>query len=156
VADLAATAALLHDTGKLVLATRLPVQFEKALLKSIREKKALHICEAEVFGTTHAAIGAYLLNLWGLPQPAVEAIAGHHKPQIGEKAGDPSGQPIADGLDLRALVHIADGLAHESALPPSPHGTPDLGGEGIDMDYVTAMGLADRMDEWRAMSREII
>jgi len=148
VADLAATAALLHDTGKLVLATRLPVQFEKALLKSIRERKPLHVCETEVFGTTHAAIGAYLLNLWGLPRPAVDAIAHHHKPQIGETP--------PDGLDLRALVHIADGLAHESSGASAGAGGAGIGQAGIDMDYVTALGLADRMDEWRVMSREII
>jgi hypothetical protein len=33
-----------------------------------------------VLGASHAEVGAYLLGLWGLPYPIVEAVARHHTP----------------------------------------------------------------------------
>ncbi len=85
-AEEAFLAAMLHDIGKLILATALTVEEEAAL-----------------DGVTHAEVGAYLLGLWGLPYAVVEAVAHHHHP---ERA-----QPVA--LDVVAAVHLADALAHE-------------------------------------------
>jgi HD-like signal output (HDOD) protein len=33
--------------------------------------------EQRILGTSHAEIGAYLLGLWGLPLPIIDAIAHH-------------------------------------------------------------------------------
>src|SRR6185436_11569887 len=71
----AITAALLHDIGKLVLAARLPDQFELALRRSMEQELPLYDCEREVLGFSHCEVAAYLLNLWGLPAPVVDAIA---------------------------------------------------------------------------------
>lgn len=40
----------------------------------------MHAAEIEVIGASHAEIGAYLLGIWGLPYPVVEAVAHHHQP----------------------------------------------------------------------------
>ena len=137
-------AAMLHDAGKLVLATRLPDQFERALDESSRQGRPLDQSEREVFGTTHAEIGGYILNLWGLPSEGVDAISVHHQP---DRVGDPKGQ-----LSLRALIHVADVLAHEQTvpleeLPPIPF--------GIDMNYLSRMEMVDRIPEWRMKARQI-
>ena len=42
----------------------------------------LWVAEKEIFGSNHAEVGAYLLNLWGLPESVVEAVAFHHQPRV--------------------------------------------------------------------------
>jgi HD-like signal output (HDOD) protein len=71
-------AGLLHDVGKLILAHCLPKQY--LLVLRLIAEQTLSSSEAEqlVFGTSHAAVGAYLALLWGLPYPVVEAIGLHH------------------------------------------------------------------------------
>ena len=101
----AVVAALLHDTGKLVLASRLPGPFQTALETSAREGRPLPEVEKELTGTGHAEIGAYLLALWGLPLPIVDAVCRHHHPAVAAERGP--------GLDVLALTHLADALAFE-------------------------------------------
>ncbi len=59
--------------------------------------------EQEVFGASHANVGAYLLALWGLPNPIIEAVALHHHPA----------QCAAPGFSPAIAVHTADVFAHE-------------------------------------------
>jgi HD-like signal output (HDOD) protein len=56
---------LLHDAGKLVLATRLPsvLAADRALAKA--EGVPTYVIEQRRHGYTHAEIGAYLFALWG-------------------------------------------------------------------------------------------
>src|SRR5262249_19161152 len=77
----AVVAALLHDMGKLVLAVRSPKHFERAVQGAIDEKLSLHAVEQGLIGVSHAEVGAYLLGIWGLPTPVVEAVAHHHNPE---------------------------------------------------------------------------
>jgi len=75
VTDDAFLAGLLHDAGKLVLAANVPEHYIQAL--TLASQRGLHPCDVErgVMGASHAEIGAYLLGLWGLPDPIVEALA---------------------------------------------------------------------------------
>lgn len=56
---------MLHDAGKLVLATRLPsvLAADRALAKA--EGVPTYVIEQRRHGYTHAEIGAYLFALWG-------------------------------------------------------------------------------------------
>lgn len=58
-ADAAFMAGLVCDVGELILAAT---------------------PEPEADAVTHAEVGAFLLGLWGLPFPIVEAVANHHQP----------------------------------------------------------------------------
>ncbi len=80
VADDAFTAGLLHDIGKLLLAAELPERLDQADVMSREEDITPHEAEKQLFGITHAEIGAYLLSLWGLPYQVIEAVANHHEP----------------------------------------------------------------------------
>ncbi|MBI3475237.1 MAG: HDOD domain-containing protein [Acidobacteria bacterium] len=96
--DATIIAALLHDVGKLILASRLPEQF--CAVQQFADEKHCDFFEAEeqVLGTSHAEIGAYLLGLWGIPHLAVEAIAHHHHPT----------RIPYSGWDSAVAVYVAD------------------------------------------------
>jgi HD-like signal output (HDOD) protein len=130
------TAGLLHDLGKLVLAFNLPREYGEVLARSALDGVPLQGAEREVLGSTHADVGAYLLGLWGLPDPIIEAVALHHHPSdCAEKVFGPL-----------AAVHVADAL--ESQNPSrrehaAPAAQPDLA-------YLNAVGKAARFEDWRA------
>jgi HD-like signal output (HDOD) protein len=124
---------MLHDVGKLVLATRDPAAFARTVELSVAEDEPLVAVEERERGVTHAEAGAYLLSMWGLPEPIVAAVAHHHRPSR-------SGIRVLGPL---GAVHIADVLARElgSSTPPP-----------LDSDFLVACGVAERLHEWRAIA----
>jgi HD-like signal output (HDOD) protein len=100
--DTAFMAGLLHDIGVLLIATHLPEGFARILKHMHQNQTSMAVAEMQVIGTTHAAIGAYLLGLWGLPDAIIDAVAFHHSP--GCKPGE--------GLSLAIITHAANALAH--------------------------------------------
>jgi hypothetical protein len=136
---------MLHDVGQLILAVRLQEQFELALETSVREARPLHVVEQELIGASHAEIGAYLLSLWGMPKTVVDAVCWHHHPLQG-------GDAIL-GLDVLAITHIADALASEHADRGA--GFAEQGCDLLNLEYVTALGVADEIPRWRALAGEI-
>ena len=80
-ADDAMLAGLLHDIGYWVLAQESATEFQSAVQLAAQTHIPLHEAEAQIFGVSHAEIGAYLLGIWGLPYPVIEAVAHHHIPQ---------------------------------------------------------------------------
>jgi len=73
-------AGMLHDVGKLLLLEQ--PQYISNIKWQQSQKEALSFAEAEylAYSTSHAEVGGYLLGLWGLPDPVVEAVACHHRP----------------------------------------------------------------------------
>lgn len=96
--DEAFVAGLLHDLGIIMLATNMPVQYQEAVALAREESIELWQAEQRVFGASHADIGAYLLGLWGLPVPIVEAVAFHHHP----------GRATHRNFTALTAVHIAN------------------------------------------------
>lgn len=133
-ADECFTAGLVHDIGIVLLATNFPSDYRVALEAARARGATLEQAEADRFGATHAAAGAYLLDLWGLPQPIVEAVAFHH---------DPSQAPAA-GFSPLTAVHVADALAS------SANTAAGLSRKAVDLDYLRAAGMADRLPGWRS------
>ena len=78
---------ILHDVGKLVISHCLPEAWReiRELMNSRQLTQAA--AEQEVLGVDHAAIGAYLASLWGLPHSVVEAIYLHHHQDISDYQG---------------------------------------------------------------------
>jgi HD-like signal output (HDOD) protein len=131
--DEAVTAGLLHDVGKLILAVNLPAQFAEATRLATTEPMDAVEAEVRVIGADHAAVGGYLLGLWGLPVPVVEAITLHHRPTLSPPA---TFGPLA-------ILHAANALAHETdpAAGDSPH--------RVDAPSLESIGLEDRLPVWR-------
>jgi HD-like signal output (HDOD) protein len=125
-------AGLLHDVGRIILAAGLPEQY--ARLWSAAGQQGLPLWQAEQaeFGATHADVGAYLLGLWGLPDPVIEAVALQHSPST----------CLAREFSPLTAVHVANGFAHEkSGIPVELI--------SIDANYLAQLGLADCLPEWR-------
>jgi HD-like signal output (HDOD) protein/CheY-like chemotaxis protein len=132
-ADEAFAAGMLHDVGKLVLAVNLPREFAQAASLA-RTGLELVRAEHQVLGANHADVGGYLIGLWGLPVPVVEAVALHHCP---------GGAPQS-GINPLALIHVADVLCRERAGAedgiPAPH---------LDAHYLELIGMSSRLPAWR-------
>lgn len=128
-------AGLLHDTGKLVLASNFPQQYDGVLEAGRSGILALLAAEENTFGANHAEVGGYLLGLWGLPVPVVEAIALHHHPA---HSLHPSFSPLT-------AVHVADALVHVPC--PGTRHNPEC---ELDLNYLGRMGLEPRLEIWRA------
>ncbi len=78
----------------------------------------------------HAAVGAYLLALWGLPMDIVEAVANHVQPsRNAEKT-----------FGVQGTVHVAVMLANNGVL---------------DLDYLEQTGVRDKLPLWQAMLARI-
>jgi HD-like signal output (HDOD) protein len=138
IVDDASVAALLHDIGELILITNLADQYDRAVALH-EDGLPLSEAETEIFGATHAAVGAYLLGLWGLPDAVVEAVACHDTP-----GSCPSRQfgPVT-------VVHAADVLVGDL-------GQGDASGAAgrLDRDHLERLGLGDRLPVWREALRE--
>jgi HD-like signal output (HDOD) protein/ActR/RegA family two-component response regulator len=80
-ADSAFMAGLMYDLGQLLLATVAPERFVQARERAAASQIPLHVAERQLWGVTHAEVGAFLLGLWGLPYPIIEAVANHHAPE---------------------------------------------------------------------------
>jgi HD-like signal output (HDOD) protein len=132
------SAGLLHDIGKLVIALSdadLPRRISTAALA---DGKPAWQVEKEMLGCTHAEVGAYLLGIWGLPFPIVEAVAWHHRPS----------DSLASEMSPLAAVHVANILAAES------NGQSDLCNESIDTVFLERIGRHHRLDAWTAVCEE--
>ena len=99
---IAATAAMLHDIGSLVLSSRLPAECAAVIARARSSALPVHEVERETFGASHAEIGAYLLGLWGLPHDVIDAVANHHNPPHD-----------GDRLDVNVAVRIAIALSND-------------------------------------------
>jgi HD-like signal output (HDOD) protein len=134
-------AGLLHDVGQLILAFGLHEEYAAVIAQAKQHNLQVWQVEQEIFGATHADVGAYLLALWGLPNPIIEAIAMHHQPA----------QCAAAEFSPAVAVHAADVFVHElsGANTEVPH--PQL-----DLSYLTSLGFAGRIETWRAGCQEVM
>jgi HD-like signal output (HDOD) protein len=134
------TAAIVHDVGQIVLAAGQREQFAEVRRRARAERRAYHEVEQEAFGASHAGVGAYLLGMWGLPFPIVEAAAYHHTPRL-----VPAGE-----RRLLAAVHLADALVSaadpDAAAPGAEH--------RLDIGFLDACGIAPNLVQWMQWARE--
>jgi HD-like signal output (HDOD) protein len=133
VIDDAFTAGLLHDVGVLVLAANKPEEYRRVLALQ-QEKNLLDWqAEQEVFGATHAEVGAHLLSLWGLGEAIVEAVAFHHRPTA---CGVTEFSPLT-------AVHVANALQEQSQLAEEKKSSCQP-----DAEFLSKAGLREHLPKW--------
>ena len=130
---------VLHDIGQL-LSFQIPgysqnVQFNKNGQPVIKS-------EYKFLGTSHAEMGGYLLGIWGLPSPIVEAVTFHHHPSTLVAAVQPG---------LLTALHVANGLLlmcqDQKEETPSAY---------LDMPYLQKLGLVSYLDDWISITHNLL
>ena len=124
-------AGLIQDIGILALASNWPSRWRQV------DRSHMELSEQSIFGTTHAAFGAYIASLWGLPDSLIEAIryhtAGEEAPTHGEFGS------LVALLVARAAVNNDFDLARVAAETP----------------YLESMGLQSSLPDWLSAVEEM-
>lgn len=130
--DLAYTAGLLHDIGKVILDYYLGEQFKIIQDRVDSGEVPFERVEEEVLGFHHGQVGAKIAEKWQLPEDLVEAIAYHHEPREG-----------LINPKVVAITHVADGLVMMMGMY--------LGADGMSYEFsewaMELLGLDDQMLE---------
>jgi putative nucleotidyltransferase with HDIG domain len=140
--DYAFLAGLLHDIGKLVLASNLPLEYKRSVALQSSQQLCEIEAECKVFGCSHAEIGAYLANLWGFANPVVEAMAFHHTP----------GKSLSDCFTPLTAVYIAQVLLQHTKDAAQT----DEQGILVDCPYLQRIGKEKQMPIWLAECRKFL
>ena len=141
VVDDAFMAGLLHDLGKLVFAANFPQDYLKTMEYANLAKIPLNEAEFHRLGASHAEVGAYLLGLWGLPDPIVEGVAFHH---------NPSNCPVSE-FGVHVSVYAANILENYYFKTSKMKNVVQV----LDEEYLKSMGLNERIPAWRDVSQQI-
>jgi HD-like signal output (HDOD) protein len=131
-------AGMFHDLGKLILVTNFQEPYRRIWTEAQETGQNLWNLENEMFGTSHAEIGAYLMGLWGLEYPVIEAIAFHHCPA----------KSLSNSTGLLTAVHFGDVY---DRLKYGCNGENGL--SQLDRGYLNNLGVADRINDWQTICR---
>ncbi len=135
-------AGLLHNIGRLVLASRAPEGFAEAIELSQSSSLTLAEAETQVFGVTNAEVGAYLLGIWGQPSSVVRAIAAQDYPAAVD----------ADAPGLATVLHLGKRLAVNPAAQLSQQDDP---GDSISETHLHRVGALEQLAEWRTLAQRL-
>ena len=133
-------AGLLHDLGKLILATNFEKSYRQVLAEAQGTGKNPLDLEYEAFGTSHAEIGAYLMGLWRLENSIIEAIAFHHLPA----------RSMSQNIGLLAAVHVGDALDYEARISSGENTQLQC-----DTEYLNKLEITRRIPQWRQACSEL-
>ncbi|MBP8818824.1 MAG: HDOD domain-containing protein [Syntrophomonadaceae bacterium] len=97
--DLAYTAALLHDIGKVILNNIMKETYREVVTLVSEDNISFIEAENKILGFNHAEVGARVAEKWNLPPETVEAIQLHHSPEVAQV-----------NPRLTAIVHLADAI----------------------------------------------
>jgi len=134
-AEDAYTAALLHQVGRLILMTKLPDPYQDALEIHLEKGVPLRDAQRHAIGVDQDETTAYLLNVWGLPQRVIEAVAFYDAPALVPH----------DSVDVVDILHSAVALVSE------------FEGEStlqLDETHLEILGASALIEAWREVARE--
>jgi putative nucleotidyltransferase with HDIG domain len=134
-------AGLIHDVGKLVLGLRLGDSYWDMLEDADERQLDIVDLEEKTFGCHHGVVGGWLLSMWKLPAPLVEAVAGHHAPADTRKGiGHILG--LADAIVVCMTAHLDDETLLASLLRHAP---PSVESQELAAVYREAMRERDQL-----------
>lgn len=91
---------LLHDIGELIMLQAIGDPYRRYLASALANPQFIAE-EVRLFGTTHAEVGAWLIDYWGLDSVLADGVAFHHTPAA----------QIVDATALPQIVWLAQALA---------------------------------------------
>jgi HD-like signal output (HDOD) protein len=129
------TAGLVHEIGTIILAMSVPERLSDVVQKAAQSGRPIDEIEREELGAGHAEIGGYLLGVWGLPTPIVEAVACHRDLRIIAR----------DRLDPAVALHVANALASQAVA----EATGERHIDQLDLETLQTLGLTEQLPAWR-------
>jgi putative nucleotidyltransferase with HDIG domain len=130
-----ATAALLHDIGKVIVRIKLKDEYDALLVKVSEKGLPLPLIEREALATDHAEVGGWLAKSWNLPEKLVVPITFHHDVQSASLHQVKT-----------AVVHLADILIKASGF----------GSSGVDFVPAIQPAAWNRLGMTEAVLAEIV
>lgn len=127
-------AAMFHDIGKFILASRMAKEFSEIITIVEEEHCPVNIAEQRILGTTHAHIGAYLLARWGFSHAQISIIRAHHDEDV----------VTAESPTPQMILFIANCMDHELV-----HLRKRFNRNSFDFILNSNTMLRSRIDSWR-------
>ncbi len=125
-------AGLLHETGRLILIANYPDQYTEACVAARKAHSPLGPRLREVFPAGPCEIGAFLLDLWGMPDSVVAAVSMLENPE----------KEKATGFTAVSSLYFADQIASRGT-PPDPF-PPDEWNPA----YPRSIGQPEELAQW--------
>lgn len=108
--DLAYTAGLLHDVGRIILSQALGEDYPESIQFARENQLALDPIERRMFGIDHASVMQTILEKWEMSEELIAPIVHHHKGLSTIELDCP------DRVEPVAIVSLADRLVHALGL----------------------------------------
>ncbi len=131
--ELTYTAGLLHDIGKLALASSDAESCFESNELAFQTMQTVDHVEHQLNMVNHSTVGGYLLALWGLPTEIVECAAYHHRPQAVE----------GEAMKVLMAVHAADAMLDASKYPGFD------AGRFLSHGAIEAAGYGAQIERWK-------
>ncbi len=96
---------LLHDIGKIIIATTFKEDFKNIIDTAQREERSIDKVEHEIINISHDQLGYMLIKEWNLPPAIYVPIKYHHNPELAD-----------DFKKETAILNIADFLTRAMGI----------------------------------------
>ncbi len=132
--DIMFSAGLLHDIGKIIIATAFKDDFKKIIENADKSKKSLVDIEHDILNISHDYLGYMLIKEWNLPPSIYLPIKYHHNVNLAD-----------DFKAETAILNIADfltralGIGFSGAAYLEKINRDALNILGIDMDFIKSV-----------------
>ena len=120
--DFAYTAGIMHDIGRVALATLMPGSYALVIERGADQPADLLPSEREFCGIDHCQAGRSLIALWNLPDAFLGITAGHHEPEAhptGTASLIPPSCELADALGF-AVIRCRSPRSYAEIIGASP------------------------------------
>jgi putative nucleotidyltransferase with HDIG domain len=136
--NIAFSAGVLHDVGKIIFAEQYLDRYMSVVDKVRATHEFFSIAERDNFGASHGEIGAYLLNIWGLPSRVVNVIQYHHTPRM---SNDVNCSPLT-------VVHMANVYSSKKVFGEDARSV-------LDVEYLYGAGLYPKIAEMEQLCANV-
>jgi len=133
------SAGLLHDVGRLALASQHPSTY-RLIAERAQTERAMDL-ERGAFGIDHQLFGQDICEAWGLPEEIVQAVGNHH-----HRSPEHTARAVYLAREVMAALEFGDGV--------TTHPVPDPDAPADAVEHLSDLldgprGLADRIRWYR-------
>ena len=115
--DFAYTAGILHDLGRVALATVMPQAYAGVVELGVEQPQDVLQIEQELCGIDHCQAGSALVSAWKLPEAFIQTVSSHH---------DPATRTTGAASTVRPSCMLADALGFTVVPCRSPRSYPEI------------------------------